>query len=125
MGGKREAETIPKERILIEPVGVIKKKIKVPPLIAGNEGLKLNDACESAIAELSETLEWISIIILADDLTDLLAGIEDYAHIVVIYWGHQITEVARKLKKVHPAGRADYPLKGIYSTYSLQGQTLS
>ncbi|WP_094228351.1 tRNA (N6-threonylcarbamoyladenosine(37)-N6)-methyltransferase TrmO [Methanolobus psychrotolerans] len=118
MCGKIEAETISRVGISIEPVGVIKNNLKVPPLIAGKEGLKLNGAYESAITEMSETYERISEIILADELDDLLDGIEDYSHIVVIYWGHQITEVARKLTKVHPAGREDNPLKGIYSTCS-------
>ncbi|MBN2111121.1 MAG: SAM-dependent methyltransferase, partial [Methanosarcinaceae archaeon] len=118
MGDKKEAETISSRGFPVEPVGVIKNNIKVPPLISGDEGLKLNDACESAITEMSEIHGRVSEIILADELADLLYGIEDYSHIVIVYWGHQITDVARKLKKVRPAGHEDYPLMGIYSTYS-------
>ncbi|WP_321431291.1 tRNA (N6-threonylcarbamoyladenosine(37)-N6)-methyltransferase TrmO [uncultured Methanolobus sp.] len=118
MGEKTKIEDTFKKGIVIEPVGVIKNNLQVPPLIAGDDGLKLNDAYESAIAELNETHSRISEIILTDELTDLLDGIEDYSHIIVFYWGHEITDVARKLKKVHPAGHEDYPLKGIYATCS-------
>lgn len=118
MGNKTKVENIFNKGISIEPVGVVKNNLQVPPLIAGEDGLKLNHACKSAITELNENCDRISEIILADELRDILDGIEDYSHIVIIYWAHHITESARKLKKVHPAGHEDYPLKGIYSTCS-------
>ncbi|TQD27691.1 SAM-dependent methyltransferase [Methanolobus vulcani] len=107
-----------KQDIFIVPVGIIKNDLKAPPLVAGDDGLKLNDACDSAITKLNDSSDRISEIILTDVSTDLLEGIEDYSHAMIIYWGHEITDAARKLKKVHPAGLKDYPLKGIYSTCS-------
>lgn len=104
--------------IAIEPVGIVKNNFHVPSLIASEEGLKLNNACKSTITELNEPCDRISEIILLEDLRDILDGVEDYSHLVIIYWGHEISDTARKLKKVHPAGHEAYQLKGIYSTCS-------
>ena len=107
-----------KNEIFIEPVGVIKNNLRVPPLVAGDKGLQLNDTNESAISMMKESHKRISEIVLTDEMTALLDGIEDFSHVIVIYWGHEITDVARKLQKVHPAGLENYPLKGIFSTCS-------
>ena len=118
MSNKTEVENIFRKGFFIEPVGVIKNNLLVPTLIAEEDGLKLNEACDSATAELNGTPERVSEIILTSELSEILEGIEDYSHIIVIYWGHEINDASRKLKKVHPAGIKDYPLKGIYSTCS-------
>jgi len=49
---------------------------------------------------------------------ELLDGIEDFSHIVVIYWPHRLGPEERETKKVHPMGRKDIPLKGIFATRS-------
>jgi tRNA-Thr(GGU) m(6)t(6)A37 methyltransferase TsaA len=118
MNGKTETEMRPPEKIVLDPLGFVKNDLQVPPLIAGDDGLKLNDAHESPIEEMNETPDRVSEIILTEELSDLLEGLEDYSHVMVIYWGHEVTAAGRKLKKVHPAGFTDYPLTGICSTYS-------
>ena len=62
--------------------------------------------------------ESISEIVIHDDLVDLLDGVEDFSHLLVLYWGHQITEESRSMTKVHPMGRQDLPLVGIFATRS-------
>ena len=53
-----------------------------------------------------------------EDLEGILDGIEDFSHILVLYWAHQTPEEARKIKKVHPMGRKENPLTGIFATCS-------
>lgn len=104
--------------ITLDPVGSIKNDLLVPPLVAGMDGLKLNRASGSAREELNETSDRISEIILAERFTGLLDGIEEYSHVIVLYWGHEIPGAGRRLEKIHPAGREEYPQKGIFATCS-------
>ncbi len=104
--------------IRIEPVGVVRNDLPAPPLVAGEDGLKLNGVYDSAIEKLKDASGSVSEIILADNADELLDGIEEYSHVVVLYWGHEVPDSGRALKKIHPAGLTDYPLKGIYATCS-------
>ena len=58
----------------------------------------------------------ISEIILRNDLVETLRGIEDFSHLLVIFWMHEISSKERKIMKVHPRGRQDMPLLGVYAT---------
>ena len=58
----------------------------------------------------------ISEIILHEDLAEALEGIESFSHLFVIYWMHEISDEERMTKKIHPRGRMDMPLVGIYAT---------
>jgi len=47
----------------------------------------------------------------------MLKGIEEFSHILVLYWAHLVPEARRKgTSQVHPMGRKDIPKKGIFST---------
>lgn len=54
-------------------------------------------------------------IVIRKDLTDALTGIDDFSHIFVIFYMHQIKKDKTTLK-VHPRGRADLPLLGFFAT---------
>jgi len=65
-----------------------------------------------------ETRNTISTLTILPRFEALLDGIEEFSHIVVIYWPHKLPPEDRQIKKVHPMGRKDIPLKGIFSTRS-------
>lgn len=65
-----------------------------------------------------ETRDTISTITILPQFEELLDGVEDFSHIVLIYWPHRLSPNDRKLKKIHPMGRKDIPLKGIFATRS-------
>ncbi|SMD08286.1 tRNA-Thr(GGU) m(6)t(6)A37 methyltransferase TsaA [Desulfocicer vacuolatum DSM 3385] len=65
-----------------------------------------------------ETRNTVSTLNILPRFEELLDGIEDFSHIVVIYWPHKLSPEDRQIKKVHPMGRKDIPLKGIFSTRS-------
>lgn len=109
---------VPLPEICIKPVGIVKNDLLIPPLIAGNEGLEHNQACSSAMKDMTGTDARISEIILGDEFSELLDGIEEYSHVMILYWGHEVPETGRTLKKTHPAGLTGYPKQGIYATYS-------
>jgi tRNA-Thr(GGU) m(6)t(6)A37 methyltransferase TsaA len=60
----------------------------------------------------------VSKIVLKKDLVEALDGIEDFSHIFVIFWLHKISSRERKILRVHPRGRQDMPLLGVFATRS-------
>jgi len=58
----------------------------------------------------------ISRIIVQPKLTNALDGIEDFSHIFVVFYMHKIPKKETKLLKVHPRGRTDLPLLGVFAT---------
>jgi tRNA (adenine37-N6)-methyltransferase len=61
----------------------------------------------------------LSQIILENELTKALDGIEEFSHIFVIFWLHKISKGQRQTLKVHPRGRRDMPLLGIFATRTM------
>lgn len=60
----------------------------------------------------------ISQILIYDDFAGILDGVEDFSHILVLYWSHFTTQEGRFLIKVHPMGRKNLPKVGIFATCS-------
>ncbi len=79
--------------IKIKPLGYVKSPIKEPQT-GGLTGIETE-------------------IILGDDCAQCLDGIEEFSHIVVIYWLNQITSYRQAC---HPQGRGDIPLLGMLAT---------
>jgi len=57
----------------------------------------------------------ISKIILREDLTESLDGIEEFSHLFILFFLHKVTNQDKKLK-THPRGRTDIPLLGVFAT---------
>ena len=57
-----------------------------------------------------------SQIIIECELTEALKGISEFSHLFVLFWLHKISRRERKTLKVHPRGREDLPLLGIFAT---------
>jgi tRNA-Thr(GGU) m(6)t(6)A37 methyltransferase TsaA len=56
-----------------------------------------------------------SEIIIYPELAPALEGIANYSHLYVLFWMHEIPEEKRMMLKVHPRGRMDMPLVGIFA----------
>ena len=61
----------------------------------------------------------ISQIVLHSELAEALDGIEDFSHLFVLFWLHEISDEQRKTLKVHPRGRRDLPLLGVFATRTM------
>jgi len=61
--------------------------------------------------------EVVSDIVVNSSLTEALDGLEGFSHIVVLYWMHQ-TPGGKPLTKVHPMGKQELPLVGLFATRS-------
>ncbi|MBI9075103.1 MAG: tRNA (N6-threonylcarbamoyladenosine(37)-N6)-methyltransferase TrmO [Desulfatibacillum sp.] len=106
------------QEMTVRPVGVVHASV-LKPAFRPDIG---DQAYEERIKEhrkswkTLQTLE--SEVEIDPGLEGILDGIEDYSHILVIFWPHLIPEDRRSLKQVHPMGRKDMPIKGIYATCS-------
>lgn len=88
-------KTLPRlQRIEVKPIGSVKREVP-------NEDVK-----EKSL---------VSRIVLKKSLSRALDGIEDFSHVFVIFWMHRIADTETALK-VHPRGRTDLPLVGIFAT---------
>ena len=100
--------------MILRPVGIVKNEIKEPSLVAESGDLERWGVSKDA----KKARDMISEILIYDDFTGILDGIEDFSHIVVLYWAHRVPPERRSLVKVHPMGRKDLPKKGIFATCS-------
>ncbi|MFP3908468.1 MAG: tRNA (N6-threonylcarbamoyladenosine(37)-N6)-methyltransferase TrmO [Halobacteriota archaeon] len=95
---------------LIKPVGEVRSNVKEPFLSFQGEDLELDENRVEPHDNLCE-------LVIEEQYTELLDGIEDFSHILVLYWSHKADD-NRDVTKVHPAGRKDYPLVGVFATRS-------
>jgi len=58
----------------------------------------------------------VSEIIIQNDLKAALDGIRDFSHLFIIFWMNRIPKDKRRRLKVHPRGRKDLPLLGVFAT---------
>ena len=47
-----------------------------------------------------------------------LSGLEDFSHIMVLFWLHRVARHDRTRALVHPMGKQHLPLVGVFSTHS-------
>ncbi|SHF17290.1 tRNA-Thr(GGU) m(6)t(6)A37 methyltransferase TsaA [Desulfacinum infernum DSM 9756] len=59
-----------------------------------------------------------SELVIFPELEDILLGIEEFSHVLVLYWAHQVPEERRGVLQVHPMGRKDMPKRGVFATCS-------
>ena len=57
----------------------------------------------------------ISEIVIQTELAAALDGITEYSHLYVLFWLHELSDEKRMVLKVHPRGRTDMPLVGVFA----------
>ena len=58
----------------------------------------------------------ISEIILEPKYEEALEGVEEYSHLLILFWLSRLRRSDRQMKKIHPKSRQDLPLVGIFAT---------
>ena len=111
-------EMMPMPAVKLNPVGVVRSPIKRPMLAADEDGLSLQERMVDIKAYHRQVKETVCELVIDPQWAELLYGIEGFSHILVLYWPHLIDPARRQLRKVHPMGRKDLPLQGIFATCS-------
>ena len=94
-------------------------------------GTVRNDTLQPVLVADSGDLQWravpgdaggssgaISELDIYSEFEGILDGIEDFSHALVLYWAHFVGLEGRRLIKVHPMGRKDLPLIGLFASCS-------
>ena len=81
----------------LKPIGIVRSEMAQPP--QPDEG------------------EVISEIVVDSSLSEALDGLEEFSHIVVLYWMHR-APAGKPPTKVHPMGKKEFPLVGLFVTRS-------
>jgi tRNA-Thr(GGU) m(6)t(6)A37 methyltransferase TsaA len=100
--------------IVLRPVGVVKSPLADPSLVHEHGDL----AWKARAGRASEEQAVVSEIWIDESLTGILDGIEEFSHILVLYWADRVPGEGRSILKAHPMGRKDLPLVGIFATCS-------
>ncbi|MDY6907496.1 MAG: tRNA (N6-threonylcarbamoyladenosine(37)-N6)-methyltransferase TrmO [Chloroflexota bacterium] len=100
--------------MVLRPVGIVRNTLKEPSLVAEAGDLEWRPE----VARGREAQDALSELVIDRDLEGILDGIEDFSHIMVLYWAHRSPPEGRALIKGHPMGRRDLPLTGIFATCS-------
>jgi tRNA-Thr(GGU) m(6)t(6)A37 methyltransferase TsaA len=58
----------------------------------------------------------VSKIVVQKGLTKALDGLEDFSHVFVVFYMHEIPKKETKILKAHPRGRTDLPFVGVFAT---------
>ncbi len=87
------------KEIRLEPIGYVKRKTR-------NENVR----------DRSLTAQ----VVIKAKYLEALSGIEDYSHLFILFYMHKIPEEQMLTLKVHPRGRADIPLQGVFATRTPQ-----
>ncbi len=80
----------------LKAIGIVRNGIKQPP----------KQSWEGITSE----------IVLDSSLTEALDNLDDFSHIIVLYWMHQAT--GQLPLKVHPKGKGELPLVGLFASRS-------
>lgn len=111
MGENQQGNNFPE--MIIKPVGVIKSEVKKPTLVADSGNLERQSQEKGPGRE-----KRISELVIDINFAASLDGVEGFSHLLVLYWAHLVPPEGRKLTKVHPMGKKDLPLTGIFATCS-------
>ena len=61
----------------------------------------------------------LSKIVIHDEFVEALDGVSEFSHVFVLFWLHETSESHRKTLRVHPRGRKELPLLGVFATRSM------
>jgi tRNA-Thr(GGU) m(6)t(6)A37 methyltransferase TsaA len=100
--------------IVLRLVGVVKSPLAEPSLVHERGDL----AWKTRVGRAAEEHAVVSEIWVEEALTGILDGIEEFSHILVLYWADRVPDEGRSILKAHPMGRKDLPLVGIFATCS-------
>lgn len=100
--------------ITLNPVGIVRSNFRDPSLVAESGDLTWQDRANRA----NEHRSSVSEIVVNEDVAEALEGIEEFSHILVLFWAHRVPPEGRSLTRAHPMGRKDLPVVGIFATCS-------
>lgn len=100
--------------IELRPVGIVRSQIKESGWSDPNGAQSWDDK----VSKVKADQDLVAELVIDRELQDALDGIEGFSHLLVLYWPHLLPAERRSVLKVHPTGRTDFPLVGVFATRS-------
>lgn len=107
-----------RDELILRPVGYVRSPLKAPPTRSEDSHLSEREQMEYIRRRVKQVQELVSELVIDTELAGLLDDIEEFSHIVVLYWPHLLGDERRGLVHVHPMGLKGIPPKGIFATRS-------
>ena len=82
----------------LKAIGIVRNEIKQP----------LTEGWERVVSD----------IVVDNSLSEALDNLEEFSHIIVLYWLHRAPATSRVPTKIHPKGKLELPLVGLFATRS-------
>lgn len=98
----------------LRAVGVVRSPLKEPSLVAHSGDLEWRPGIGRPSASQAVVCE----LVIDSEFAGIADGLEDFSHLLVLYWAHRVGQDGRSMTKAHPMGRKDLPLVGIFATCS-------
>ena len=102
------------EIIQLKPVGFVRNQSREPNWGPSLGALNWQERAE----KMKEYIQSVSEIEIDPALDGILDGIEEFSHLMIIYWSHLVPPDRRSQLRGHPMGNKDFPLVGIFATRS-------
>ncbi len=83
--------------MILKAIGIVRSEVKQPSML--------------------DDKEIVSDIVVNSNLTEALDNLDEFSHIIVLYWMHQAA-TGQLPTKVHPMGKQELPLIGLFATRS-------
>jgi tRNA-Thr(GGU) m(6)t(6)A37 methyltransferase TsaA len=111
--GEASQETI--DLIQLKPIGVVKNKN-----LKASRGTELQALTwQKRVSQMHEQRQSVSEIVISPEFEDMLAGTEEFSHLLVLYWAHLLPEEKRTDSIIYPFGdKNNFPPVGIFATHS-------
>jgi tRNA-Thr(GGU) m(6)t(6)A37 methyltransferase TsaA len=84
--------------ITLKAIGFVRNEINQP----------VKEGCEEVVSD----------IVINHSLSESLDNLEEFSHLIVLYWMHQLTAGGPVPTKIHPKGKQELPLVGLFATRS-------
>jgi tRNA-Thr(GGU) m(6)t(6)A37 methyltransferase TsaA len=100
--------------IQLKPVGVVKNQSQEASWGPAFSTLSWQEKA----ARMKAQRQAISELVINTDLNGILDGIDDFSHLMVLFWADRVSDEKRSTTRVHPMGSDEFPLVGIFATRS-------
>lgn len=100
--------------IQLKPVGIVRNQSRDSEWSANLSSM----SCQERTTRMKAHVQAKSELVINSELEGILDGIDDFSHLVVLYWAHLVPDKRRSVTRVHPLGSNDFPLVGVFATHS-------
>ena len=100
--------------IQLKPIGIVRNQVN--ETVWGPEFKALS--WQNRVQRMGDQKRSVSEIVINPDLEEMLDGVEEFSHIMVLFWSHLVPEEKCRQAKVHPQGNMDFPEVGVFATHS-------